>query len=103
VAPPPDERTQERCPWLWDFLVRDRYEDGLERVLPEIIITRQHGCYHVLFKQHDTCEACQVTIGRLEDLADALEARLCDPDCPWVEIKSHKQKAGKKKFQPKKN
>lgn len=101
IPEPDDPECEHAFPNLWEFLTLDQYAGGLERILGEITIVRIPGGYRATIKDHDTGKAKSASSLTLLDCFRGLEEALCDPNCPWIDFKSYKNKKGLDKFKDK--
>jgi hypothetical protein len=102
VTAPDDEEIRLTCPFLWQLLTWDRYPDGRDRKLPELLIRRVDGGYVIELRDHETCQAKHAMALRLLDCISALERGLADASMPWRSFKSYQNKKGIDRHEEKK-
>jgi hypothetical protein len=96
VAPPQEEALFETCPFLWEMLTMDKWADGSERLLPEMVISRVPGGYKITLKDDSLCIRKSVVAPTIEALWKALEDAIVRDDVPWENFKSYRNKKGPK-------
>jgi hypothetical protein len=102
VTPPDDEEIRLTCPFLWQLLTWDRYPNGMDRKLPELLIRRVDGGYVIELRDHETLQAKHAMALRLLDCISALEKSLADSSLPWRAFKSYQNKKGIERHEEKK-
>lgn len=88
ISPPDDDEIKVTCPNLWELLTTDRYPDGRDRFLAEIVIKRIDGAYLAELRDHETLRAKHGMALKLLDVPQALEEAICDHSKPWRAFKS---------------
>jgi len=94
IAPPDDPTFERNCPALWQLLTIDRYSDGRDRFLADIVIRRTGGGYVAELRDHETNQKKAVTALRAADVLPALEHAVCDATVPWRAFKSYDNPQG---------
>jgi len=100
TTPPNDPDVEEAAPNLWQMLTLDKWADGSDRMLPVIKIERVSGGYRATLQDDALCikKSCMVAV--LADVPKALEKAIVDPELPWENFKSYKNKQGPKVAEP---
>lgn len=96
VMPPSDADVEKIAPNLWEMLTLDKWGDGTERLLPQIVIERVPGGYRATLKDDSLCIRKSALVNRLADVPAALEAVLVDEGIPWETFKSYRNRGGPK-------
>jgi len=96
VRPPDDPEVEAACPNLWEMVTIDKWGDGTDRMLPQLVIERIDGSYKITLKDHSLCIQKSAVANRLQDLPAALEKALVDQEMPWESFKSYRNKQGAK-------
>lgn len=96
VAPPDDPDLEAAAPNLFELLTMDKWADGSDRILPQLIVERVPGGFKATLKDDSLCIRKSALCNRLGDLPAALEKALLDQEQPWESFKSYRNKGGPK-------
>jgi hypothetical protein len=94
VEAPDDPDAEHNYPFLWELLTIDRYPDGRDRFLAEIVIQRLPGVYLARIKDHETLQEKHAQSNTLHGVFEALEKALGNPQSPFRKFKSYSNKDG---------
>jgi len=94
IAPPDDPEVEEQCRKFWQWATETDAGEGRIRLLPDISLSRVTGGWKLVLKDIETSLCKKGTVQRLEDLARACEAILCDVTIPWEPFQNLKNPKG---------
>jgi len=96
TAPPDDPELEQAAPNLYEMLTLDKWADGTDRILPQLLIERTPGGYRATLKDDALCIRKSALCNRLSDVPAALERALLDREVPWESFKSYRNRGGPK-------
>lgn len=96
---PIDEVTRTRRPFLWELLTLAAYPNKRLRHTSTVRIKRIPGAFRVTLQNDEEELQLSTEVQTLDEVWDALEAVLCDPETIWQPFKSHLPRHGKPKKQ----
>lgn len=89
VAHPYDPATEEGCPLLWDFIIRQENSKGQDRLLPEIVLKRADGGWLVVIRDCDTCQQTVCFAETFLELSAAIERHFGSGRDVWTAYKNY--------------
>jgi hypothetical protein len=94
VASPYDPDTAELAPSFWQWATQDRYEDGSDRLLPEIKWTRVSGGWQITLQDVETAQQTHFTTETAREWVLAAERHLTSGECCWMPYKCYRNPKG---------
>jgi hypothetical protein len=81
---------------LFEWLTRDGYADGEERLVPEVLIECGFGGWNVTLKDHEMGLQATFECDQWEDIPALAESLYAKGKLPWKEFRTYRTKKKKK-------